>query len=188
MFRHMARKKTDAGDAAAEGRSTAPVARVIAEGPDWRICDHTCHAGPRDRPYEEKHDGATIAAVVAGSFSYRTDSGRALSYPGAFLLGNAGTCFECGHDHSTGDRCIAFNFLPAFFAEISASAAGTSPLHVSGCDAAGIEAPHGSRRQDRTCESWHLAARGRRGRNGRCGDGHCHDVGLRRASRANLTP
>ena len=126
MFRRMARKKADAGDAAAEGRSTGPVARVIASGRDWRICDHTCHAGPRDRPFEEKHDGATIAAVVAGSFSYRADSGRALLYPGAFLLGNAGTCFECGHDHSTGDRCIAFNFSPAFFAEISASAAGTS--------------------------------------------------------------
>ncbi|MGH7003692.1 MAG: helix-turn-helix domain-containing protein, partial [Alphaproteobacteria bacterium] len=44
--------------------------------------------------------------------------------PGAFLLGNAGTCFECGHEHATGDRCIAFQFAPAYFEEIAASAAG----------------------------------------------------------------
>lgn len=122
----MARWNPDAADTEAEGQSAAPVVRAIASGQDWSIHDYTCHAGPRDRPFEERHDGATIAAVVAGSFTYRSDSGRALLCPGAFLLGNAGKCFECGHDHSTGDRCIAFNFSPALFAEISACAAGTS--------------------------------------------------------------
>lgn len=122
----MARRNPDAADTEAEGRNTAPAVRAIASGQDWSIYDYTCNAGPRDRPFEERHDGATIAAVVAGSFTYRSDSGRALLYPGAFLLGNAGRCFECGHDHSTGDRCIAFNFSPALFAEISASAAGAS--------------------------------------------------------------
>ena len=100
--------------------------RMIAKGTDWGIYDITCKAGPHDRPYEERHEGTTIAAVVSGSFTYRGDSGRALLYPGAFLLGNAGRCFECGHDHSTGDRCIAFNFAPTLFAEVSATAAGTS--------------------------------------------------------------
>ncbi|NJO33175.1 MAG: helix-turn-helix transcriptional regulator [Rhodospirillales bacterium] len=119
----MAQPNIDAGGAVGRG---GPVVRVIAKGPDWAIYDYTCNAGPRDRPFEEMHDGATIAAVVAGSFTYRSGSGRALLYPGAFLLGNAGKCFECGHDHSTGDRCIAFNFAPALFAEISATAAGTS--------------------------------------------------------------
>jgi AraC-like DNA-binding protein len=122
----MARRNIDTGDAGFGGRTAAPAVRVIATGPDWGIYDITCNAGPHDRPYEERHEGTTIAAVVGGSFTYRSDSGRALLYPGAFLLGNAGRCFECGHDHSTGDRCIAFNFAPALFAEISASAAGTS--------------------------------------------------------------
>jgi AraC family transcriptional regulator len=122
----MARWKPDAADTEAEGRNTAPVVRTIASGQDWSIYDYTCNAGPHDRPFEERHEGATIAAVVGGSFTYRSDSGRALLYPGAFLLGNSGRCFECGHDHSTGDHCIAFNFAPALFAEISASAAGTS--------------------------------------------------------------
>lgn len=68
----------------------------------------------------------SIAAVVAGSFDYRGDAGRALLYPGSLLLGNAGTCFECGHKHSAGDRCIAFHYEPALFAEIAASAAGSA--------------------------------------------------------------
>ena len=55
-----------------------------------------------------------------------TSAGKALLYPGAFLLGNSGTCFECGHDHGVGDRCIAFHFDDAFFEEIASATAGTS--------------------------------------------------------------
>lgn len=99
--------------------------RAIAQGADWSIRDVVCRAGPQDRPYEERHSGVSIAAVVGGSFHYRSDAGRALLYPGSLLLGNAGTCFECGHTHSTGDRCIAFHFGEALFEEISATAAGS---------------------------------------------------------------
>ncbi|MFL6714601.1 MAG: helix-turn-helix domain-containing protein, partial [Sulfurifustis sp.] len=45
---------------------------------------------------------------------------------GSFLLGNAGGCYECGHTHASGDRCIAFHFEPSLFEEIAASAAGSS--------------------------------------------------------------
>jgi AraC family transcriptional regulator len=113
-------------DLTAGNRNVPPAARVIASGQEWSICEYTCRAGPENRPFEERHDGVTIAAVVEGSFTYRTDSGRALLHPGALLLGNHGKCFECGHDHSRGDRCIAFHFAPELFAEISASVAGTS--------------------------------------------------------------
>lgn len=112
-------------DFAAASRNQRPAVRRIAQGPDWSINEYVCCAGPRDRPFEERHQGATIAAVVEGSFSYRTVTGRALMYPGAFLLGNPGTCFECGHDHSTGDRCISIHLAADFFAEISANAAGS---------------------------------------------------------------
>jgi AraC family transcriptional regulator len=90
------------------------------------MSEFVCRAGPHDRPFEERHDYVAIAAVIDGSFTYRTDSGRALLYPGSFLLGNFGACFECGHDHSTGDRCISIHFSPQYFAEISATAAGSS--------------------------------------------------------------
>lgn len=117
-----ARPALDAHPPAAPRR---PDARTLARGPDWAVSEYHCHAGPGDRPYEEQHARVTVAAVVAGSFTYSTDAGRALMHPGSFLLGNAGACFECGHDHGTGDRCLSVQFDPEYFAEIAASAAGT---------------------------------------------------------------
>jgi AraC family transcriptional regulator len=36
------------------------------------------------------------------------------------LLGNEGCCFECGHEHATGDRCLAFHFAPRYWESIVA--------------------------------------------------------------------
>lgn len=113
---------TESGQAGAAG----PVSRQFAGGRDWSIGEFVCTAGPDDRPFEERHDCVSIAAVVAGSFNYVSDSGRALLHPGALLLGNHGACYQCGHDHSVGDRCIAVQFSPDYFAEIAATAAGSS--------------------------------------------------------------
>jgi AraC-like DNA-binding protein len=99
---------------------------ALAQGADWAVWEVNCTLGPRDRPFEECHAYASIAAVLRGTFQYRSSQGTELLYPGSFLLGNAGTCFECGHEHGTGDRCIAFGFAPALFEEIAASAGGTS--------------------------------------------------------------
>jgi AraC family transcriptional regulator len=101
-----------------------PASRVLAQGPDWGVWDVVCTLGPRDRPFEEQHEFMSIAAVLGGTFQYRSSSGTELLYPGSFLLGNAGACFECGHEHGTGDRCVAFGFAPSLFEEIAASAAG----------------------------------------------------------------
>lgn len=35
--------------------------------------------------------------------------------PGSLLLGNPEECFECGHDHGSGDRCISFGYTPEYF-------------------------------------------------------------------------
>src|SRR5918993_642020 len=86
--------------------------RVLASGPGWRVADVICTAGPADRPFEERHEHASIALVTRGSFQYRTSQGSAVLAPGSLLLGNAGACFECGHEHAAGDRCIAFQFAP----------------------------------------------------------------------------
>ena len=64
--------------------------------------------------------------MIDGLFRYRADTGTAILHPGAFLLGNSDTCYECGHDHSTGDRCIAFQVSPQYFAEVAASRAGSA--------------------------------------------------------------
>jgi AraC family transcriptional regulator len=122
----MSRDRCDTAAQPAEASRAGPVERVIVGGKDWRMSEFTCHAGPHVRPFEERHEDVAIAAVVAGSFTYSTDSGRALLNPGAILLGNSGACFECRHDHSTGDRCVSIQFSPEYFAEISATAAGSS--------------------------------------------------------------
>jgi AraC family transcriptional regulator len=106
--------------------TVAPATRVLAEGADWTLGDVQCRAGPADPAFEERHERVAMALVVEGSFRYRSAQGSALLYPGALLLGNAGCCFECGHEHGTGDRCLAVHVEREQFAEVAASAAGSS--------------------------------------------------------------
>jgi AraC-like DNA-binding protein len=108
-----------------DNTASAPVARPLRRGQEWSISEYLCTAGPDDRPFEERHEEFSIAAVIEGTFSYRGDTGTAVMHPGAFLFGNSATCYQCGHDHSTGDRCISFSFSPAYFAEVAASVAGS---------------------------------------------------------------
>src|SRR5262245_14029286 len=83
---------------------------VLASGPGWRAGDVVCTAGPHDKAFEERHDWVCLALVTAGTFQYRASHGAAVLAPGAVLLGNEGASFECGHEHGTGDRCLAFQF------------------------------------------------------------------------------
>ena len=101
---------------------------LLASGPGWRVEDVVCSAGPHDRPFEEQHDLVCVAAVTRGTFQYRTPDGRATLVPGALMLGNPGACFECGHEHGVGDRCLSFHFDPEFFEEIVASVPGARRL------------------------------------------------------------
>jgi AraC family transcriptional regulator len=78
--------------------------RLLARGDRWTVKDVVCTSGPGDRSFEEQHSQVSIAIVVAGTFQYRSTTGRALMTPGSLLLGNAGHCFECGHEHGRGDR------------------------------------------------------------------------------------
>jgi AraC family transcriptional regulator len=104
----------------------APESRLLAQGKGWRISEYLCHAGPEDKAFEEQHDCTAIAAVVSGTFNYRTGAGTDTLHPGSFLLGNSGTCYQCGHEHSRGDRCVSLKIEPHYFEEIASSAAGAS--------------------------------------------------------------
>jgi len=97
----------------------------LPSGVGWRADDILCTAGPRDRSFEEQHDGICIALVTEDTFQYRSTQGSALLGPGAVLLGNDRHCFECCHDHGVGDRCLSFHFTPEFFEAVSASVPGT---------------------------------------------------------------
>ena len=125
----------DTGDRVAPGRdhssATPPGLRTITKGRGWRIIEYVCHVGPADRAVEERHGSFSIAAVMEGLFRYRGETGTALLHPGAFLLGNFGACFECGHDHSHGDRCLAFHVEPDYFAELAAFAGGRADLRFA---------------------------------------------------------
>ncbi|QGZ54987.1 helix-turn-helix domain-containing protein [Paraburkholderia acidiphila] len=112
-----------------EGRADsgrAPAARPLAAGAGWSVDDVVCTLGPGDRPYEERHTSACLAIVAAGVFGYRSGNARALMTPGALMLGVAGACFECGHRHAAGDRCLSFHYDPAWLDE-QAAAAGLAP-------------------------------------------------------------
>src|SRR6185437_115579 len=106
-------------------------ARLLASGNGWRVSDVVCTSGPRDPCYVEQHSAYSIALVTDGNFQYRTAQGSALMTPGSLLLGNEGACFECGHQHGRGDRCLAFHFTPEVFESVVSSVPGAKHLALS---------------------------------------------------------
>jgi AraC family transcriptional regulator len=106
-------------------------AKLLASGTGWSVSDFVCTAGPRDPCYVEQHIGYSIAFVTAGNFHYRTAQGSALMTPGSLLLGNEGACFECGHQHTRGDRCLAFHFAPEVFESVVAAVPGGRSLALT---------------------------------------------------------
>jgi len=103
-------------------------AKLLASGTGWRVSDVVCTSGPRDPSYVEQHSAYSIALITDGNFQYRTTQGSALMTPGSLLLGNEGSCFECGHQHGHGDRCLAFHFSPELFESVVAAVPGTKRL------------------------------------------------------------
>ena len=101
------------------GRTTGT---LLAEGDGWSVRDVICTSGPGDRPFEERHSHVAIGMVVAGTFQYRSATGRGMMTPGSLLLGNPGECFECGHEHAAGDRCVAFWLTPAYLESLALDA------------------------------------------------------------------
>ena len=109
----------------------ALTSRILASGPGWSVSDVLCTSGPHDRPYEERHECVSIGAVMEGTFQYRTATGAALLAPGSLLLGNHATSFECGHEHSVGDRCLAFHLSPEFMERVAAAVPGARRIEFA---------------------------------------------------------
>src|SRR5262245_19696200 len=102
--------------------------RILASGAGWRVADVVCTSGPHERPFEEQHEAVCISAVTEGLFQYRWTQGAAVLAPGSLLLGNQRHCFACGHEHSSGDRCVSFHFTPQFMDRVVASVPGARQL------------------------------------------------------------
>jgi AraC family transcriptional regulator len=107
------------------GSAPGPAGKVLARGDGWSVSDIICTAGPRDARFDEQLSHICVAIVAAGTFQYRSSAGRELMTPGSLLLGNAGQCFECGHEHGIGDRCISFSYEPEYFEGLADDAAMT---------------------------------------------------------------
>jgi AraC-like DNA-binding protein len=114
----------------AHGETGRATSHVLACGEGWRVADVVCTSGPHDRPFEEQHSRYAIAIVLAGSFQYRSRLGRALMTPGSLMLGSPGQCFECGHEHGEGDRCVSFWYAPDYFERLVADAGHRDKAHL----------------------------------------------------------
>lgn len=101
------------------GEAGRAVGRLVAAGDGWSVGDVICTSGPQDRRFEERHTRHTIAIVLAGDFQYRSPLGRGYMTPGSLLLANSGHCYECGHRHGEGDRCVAFYYQPDYFERLA---------------------------------------------------------------------
>jgi AraC-like DNA-binding protein len=107
---------------AKEGSAAGLRTHLLATGMGWTVQDVLCTSGPDDPTFEERHARHLIALVAAGSFECRTEFGRELMTPGSLLLGSAGQCFECRHQHAAGDRCIAFGYSQELLENLAADA------------------------------------------------------------------
>jgi AraC-like DNA-binding protein len=101
--------------------------RTLAAGDGWAVEDVLCTYRPSDASFEERHARYRVAVVGAGTFNCRGPHGRELLTPGSLLLGNPGEGFECGHEHGTGDRCLAFAFEPELFERLAFEAGVRGP-------------------------------------------------------------
>jgi AraC family transcriptional regulator len=105
-----------------DGESGRATSREIAQGDGWSVADVVCTSGPQDRPFEEAHSQYSIAVVLTGTFQYRSALGDALMTSGSLLLGNPGQCYECGHEHAEGDRCLSFWYAAELFERLTSDA------------------------------------------------------------------
>lgn len=113
----LASKARHGGPGRAEGSS-------LAAGEGWRAYDVVCTLGPCDRPFEERHDWASVSLVLSGAFACRSRCGTCLLSPGAWFLVSGGEPIVCSHQHGEGDRCLSFQFDPEVFARLAHGAAG----------------------------------------------------------------
>jgi AraC family transcriptional regulator len=93
----------------------------VAKGDGWTVEEVVCSRGPQDRRFEEQHGNFVIAIVTSGTFQYHSSGAdrEEMMTPGSLLFGSPGQCFECGHEHGVGDRCLAFHFAADYFHSIA---------------------------------------------------------------------
>jgi len=78
-----------------------------------RTVEYRCSAGPKSRPYTERHAVHSISFVRRGSFGYRYGGRLHELVSGSVLVGRRDDEFICTHEHhACGDECLSFQFAP----------------------------------------------------------------------------
>lgn len=80
--------------------------------------DLVCRLGPHDPAVENAFPAYRVAAVVSGSFQFRSSLGDGVPVAGSLLIGNATQAYHCVHVTSSGDRCICFDFDADFLEQV----------------------------------------------------------------------
>jgi len=88
-------------------------ARTIYRHGAISVIDYRCSAGPRDRPFVERHQSFSLSYVRRGSFGYRVRGESYELVTGSVLLGHRGDEYMCTHDHVVGDECLSFYLEPS---------------------------------------------------------------------------
>ena len=105
----------------------ALASHVLASGSGWRVADVVCTLRPARSPFR----GAARRCL------HRGGNGRDVPIPLDARVGRAGAgrvaarqrspCFECGHEHGVGDRCLSFQFAPEFLRRCRSRSPGRAP-------------------------------------------------------------
>lgn len=84
------------------------------------VVDYRCRSAPREDPFPERHDMASVSFVRRGTFGYRCRGQRHELVAGAVLVGRVGEEFVCTHDHhGGGDECLCFKLEPELAERLS---------------------------------------------------------------------
>jgi AraC family transcriptional regulator len=86
-------------------------ATTLREG-SVTVLDCRCSAGPRERPFVERHARSSLSYVRKGSFGYRVEGRSYELVPGSVLVGRQGDEYMCTHDHVVGDECLSIQLSP----------------------------------------------------------------------------
>lgn len=88
--------------------------RALYSGNGLSVVNYRCSAGPRDRPFAERHRRHSLSLVRRGSFSYCCEGRLFELAAGSVMVGRRGDEYRCSHEHhGQGDECLSFQFEPA---------------------------------------------------------------------------
>ena len=76
--------------------------------------DVICTSGPQRSLLRRTAHAQRDCDRLAGIFSTTPGRGRMLMTPGSLCSATQRQCYECGHEHGEGERCVSFWYAPDY--------------------------------------------------------------------------